>query len=465
MKTWKQWAVVMLLAVAIRASIFVIFFGQVGLPNSAMLYVDIAHHIIDGKGLGNDEALRREFREEYLPRHNNQYLDYENFVKIRTPQLEEFQPYRGRSPGYILFMTGIFATFGTYRVFVVQIFQLLLNALAAVFIFLIGRELWSHKVGIWAATLFALWVPQGFVGMLVMHDSLIAFCVAMALFFYVKAWKNPSKWGWVIACSVALGLGVNIRESVLVVAAVFVGGWWLHGINKHALMKSIVMGGLVGLMMLPWALWNYTHIGKFIFLIPHKGISLIDGIADSDRENRWEIKDANGIYNPVTFVENKLGYNPPYRSPEFDDVLVQEAIRIIKQDPLWYTSTLVKRFLRFTIVPWSLWQQLAPEPQWIHFKEKGGTFFEYLRKHPWTVFWKIVGKSLDAGLFLLALLPFYFEKQNWRRNLVFFGIPLLVILGYLPMKIQPQYIVPMQVPFFLLAAAGIIGIQNRFFKK
>ncbi len=440
-------------ALLVRGTILMMYTDNVGWASSSMMFVDVARHVVEGKGLGYDDVVKREFQATLAARHDNKWIDIDDFLKLRSSAPEAYQPYRGRSPGYILFLSLVFFLTGSMKVFFPRLIQIILNASLCFALYSMGKQLWSHRVGLWAAILFACWVPQALVSVMVGHDGLIPFFVGLSLFAFTKTLADFS-WSRVAWCAVLVGLGINVRESCLLLAGLFVVGWLVLFPLRASMGKLLLFVALIAGSLLPWSLWNKSHVGRFMFLIPHQGVSLLDGIADADAFNQFGLRELDGTYHWDRLVQQKYGAEAPtIRSVEYNDALMTEARRIIRQNPAWYAKSVLKRVVQFTVLPWSMWQLLASEPQWSTFKAAGGTLTRYIKDYPAPFFFRIFGKAVEGGLFILFVAGLALERKRWREMMVFAAVPLITIFSLAPMKIQPSYIVPMQIPYFLLAAA------------
>ncbi len=95
-----------------------------------------------------------------------------------------------RTPGYPLFLAGIFALTG-YSTTAVLIIQIVLAALSCVLIYLIGRSLYDHRTGVWAAILAIVNIKLGVYAGQVMSETLFTFLLVTCFYAATAFFEKP----------------------------------------------------------------------------------------------------------------------------------------------------------------------------------------------------------------------------------------------------------------------------------
>lgn len=175
-----------------------------------------------------------------------------------------------RTPGYPLFIAGLYAVFGV-RVVAVQLAQCVLFAGTCWLVQDIARRLYSERVGLVAGLLCAVhpsllrYVPD-------LHlETLLTFLFTLSTWLSCLFFEKPtSKRGFLLG--VAWGLASLTKAVVLVYPAVFAVLWWLslrrRQPSQARSLPALVPLGVALLSMAltisPWTIRNYVVTGHFV---------------------------------------------------------------------------------------------------------------------------------------------------------------------------------------------------------
>lgn len=114
-----------------------------------------------------------------------------------------------------------FKFFGPH-VFWIRIFSVIITILTGYLIYLIGRRIYSYKVGLWALVLYLILPVVYFQGRRYHGDAYAVFFSTLGLFLFIKAWQADRK--LLFACSgffYAVSLGYKL-STVIGIAALLI---------------------------------------------------------------------------------------------------------------------------------------------------------------------------------------------------------------------------------------------------
>ena len=195
-----------------------------------------------------------------------QYLDLAQGMRMRGEYRSETEGMDLlRSPGYPLFLW-LGLTLGNGALNYVPLLQLLLVFFTAVFLYWIGLELGSRKAGFIAALLYLINPNAAFWSLMLLTETLAAFCLALSVWSAVKYWQSGGK-GWLFLSGLALSAGAITRPIVLPLAILVVLLLvWLEWRSSRSVKKSLsTLAVVVGVFALvfPWQLRNACLHGQF----------------------------------------------------------------------------------------------------------------------------------------------------------------------------------------------------------
>ncbi len=166
-----------------------------------------------------------------------------------------------RTPAYPLFIA---AMVGLFHVdLAVELGQIVLVAISAVLVFLIGLKIASRSVGFIAAVLFFLSPMTLFQSFMTLTETFFVFVLLLGIYTIVCT-KNLGIWA--LVCSGALfGFLVLVRPIALFVLPLLVV--WIVVEERHSPKAMLKSAGLfivgVALLLLPWMARNYILAGHF----------------------------------------------------------------------------------------------------------------------------------------------------------------------------------------------------------
>ncbi|MDP4231456.1 MAG: hypothetical protein Q8916_13740 [Bacteroidota bacterium] len=382
---------------------------------------------------------------------------YVDTSRISSP-LRQFvyQPFIDKPAGYPVFLTGIISVFG-YSLVVIQIIQGLFMAWIGPLFFLIGERLTKNfKYSLICGIGGAVWLNSARFDIVILPEPLVALPIAIAL--YLMASKYPSsksRWIGGLLAGLSIGIGTLLRPDVVLLPIFLFGGMAILYGFKYAGQFIIPFGLAMAAVISLQALFNYNNSGgKLIPLGYSNGIAAFEGISQFGdtlgtvySDDRLKIlEDQSDLYYP--------------RGPERDAERTKKAVAIIKERPVWFLTTVIKR-IPLLLTPRGLFIIEDSRPTMKtsdDFTQKfPGSLLREFRESPLTAIVKIMSSLLGLGLMFLALIGCWKWRNSYKIWLLPFAVVLYFVFSHLPVNVEPRYFYP-AVPF-------IIPLAGTFFIK
>lgn len=168
-----------------------------------------------------------------------------------------------RGPTYPLYVAGVYAIFGRGRVGAVRALDLVVHAATATLIAAILFSLAGSGAALATGWLYGLWPTTLYYAARPSSETLLAFFLALALWFLVR-WRAAPRWGWMAAAGAALGLACLTRGSAIVLLGLV--GLGLAFDAHRAVSRTAIVALLLSwaLVMAPWWIRNYRVSGGFV---------------------------------------------------------------------------------------------------------------------------------------------------------------------------------------------------------
>ncbi len=248
-------------------------------------------------------------------------------------------------PGYPLMLALIFKIFGESDT-VWRFAHLLLDALAAVLIFLIAAELLPRGVAILAGVLIAISPQVAYTSLMLLPDSPSIVPILLAVLLLVRAFKRPGMLT-IIGAGLLIGISCWFRPNALLLSpflALFVlllferGRRWRYAL---ALVAATI------LVLLPITIRNIVVFRSFIPLSLGAGHNICAGIADYDHENRFGLINKDHLVNQwEAQIYNRPDYARSLFAPDGiarERERIKRGVGIIKSHPFWFTGVMLRR--------------------------------------------------------------------------------------------------------------------------
>ncbi len=243
------------------------------------------------------------------------------------------------TPLYPIFLSLIYSLFG-HSFLAVRIVHSVIGTASIFIIYLLGKEMFSGKVGLLAGLLGAIYPFFIFFTGLILTETLFIFLFLCLMLFLMKMTFHM-KWTYAVSTGILAGLSILIKPvmayflpfAFITILAIY------RDRRKVLLRNGVLIFLMAGFVMLPWALGNYKRYGKFIFLTTTGGWTLYES-------NNPQADGGPGIEKIIWTEEMKR-----MDEIELDRYFKQQVILFIRNNPRRFLELAVikqKRFWSFT---------------------------------------------------------------------------------------------------------------------
>jgi hypothetical protein len=251
-------------------------------------------------------------------------------------------------PGYSILLAGIFKTFGESDT-AIEFVQMLCDSLAAVFVFLIGGELISLGIAVWAGILAALSPQFAYYSVLLLPDSLAVLPILVAVYFLIRAVKHPRLLSFALA-GIFIGLSCWLRANALLLAPILACLVPLLLARGRRLRYSLALVFGAAILIAPITIKNAIVFHRFIPLSLGAGQKLLEGIAEYDQGRFGIPKTDLGIMRQEAAMYQQPNYAMVLFGPdgiERDRLRVRRGLSVISAHPVWYGGVMFRRAVSF----------------------------------------------------------------------------------------------------------------------
>lgn len=364
---------------------------DVVLADDARIYIGLANNVLDGKGYS----------------------------------LDGIHPMAERVPVYPIFLSLMFSL-GKGNYFVVRIIQCILGAASCVLIYLLGKEIFSSRVGIIAAIIATFYYPFIQMSAYLVTETLSVFLILLSLWQLIKAKEDHSTWNLIFS-GILLGLASLTRSTFFgfypLIPAIFI----LTSPSKKegAKQGALVVVG-IGLALLPWVGRNYVHFHKFIPVSTRSG---------------WVLYQGN---NPMA-RGNSGGWWPIGR----EYVLPEEASLMAEIERNSYLGEKAKEFIR------------------INPRKSLDLFFKKI-VNMWRPYYsgtsrlsQLVMTFSYVPVMILGIMGIVLSRKTWRRSGIFVSFILYYALVHAILVATIRYRWPAMPFFFIFAGFTLTYLRER----
>ncbi|HJQ71043.1 MAG TPA: glycosyltransferase family 39 protein [Blastocatellia bacterium] len=253
-------------------------------------------------------------------------------------------------PGYSILMAALFRLFGETE-WLMRLARVILSSFGAVIITLIAAELFPRGVAVLAGLLAAISPHLAYYSLWHSPDSLAPLPILLAVFFLVRAWKRP-RLRTVLAAGAMVGLSCWLRSNALLLAP-FLSLAMLLLVDRGKRLKYSAAITLAAVAVIaPITARNWILYDSFIPLSLGAGITMVEGIAEYDYDNRFNLPVMD---IDVQTEEARRLNRPDYRhNPFWPDGVKRDRDRfnrasgIVRENPAWFSTVMLRR-MRFML--------------------------------------------------------------------------------------------------------------------
>jgi 4-amino-4-deoxy-L-arabinose transferase-like glycosyltransferase len=287
----------------------------------------------------------------HLARHLVQHGEYAYEVNVPTSL---------RPPLYPALVAAVFAIAGVDNFQAVRLVQIVLGLATVVAVFRLGREVYSERVGLWAAGLACFYPSFVGTGNLLLTETLFIFLLTAGIGLVARALKR-GEYLSLAAAGVVLGLGALTR-SVLYPFAPVLGlflfaAWGGSFLRRAAVVLAFVIPFVV--VLAPWAIRNTAVHRTFIPIDCMGGRNFMMG--NYEHTPLYRAWDAISIEGDRSWDAVLRAKHPELAMPgtvtqgQLDQIALKEGVRFVRENPGLTARRDVVKFFDF----WGLERELV----------------------------------------------------------------------------------------------------------
>jgi beta-galactosidase len=248
-----------------------------------------------------------------------------------------------RPPGYPLLLAFSFSLFGE-SLLPVRAAQACADLLSCFLVYVLGRKLFSERVGLIGAGIFALFPVQILYVPIIMSETVFTTLLVMYL---VLCADGTSSWKQGVLAGIVLGAGALVRPTVLLLPAAIAAVRWIRGWTPGENLRALAITAAAALVVLsPWLIRNHDEFGR-VSLTSNTGVNFWMGAHSG----------ATGSYsfppnNPLLAAKDEF---------EESDTGMRLGLAFIVDHPTEYGVILAKKWAHFFSVDY--WLLLAMHEQ------------------------------------------------------------------------------------------------------
>jgi len=330
---------------------------------------------------------------------------------------------------YTSYLSGVYAVFGHHPL-TARLIQIVISAAGIWLVFRLGRRLFDSVVGLVAAGLAACYAYLILFNASLMTQSFYILAVLASLDAALGL-VDKHTWRRWAALGIFLGLGVLLRQSLLLFAPVLLLWiWWAGSRAPHAAQERRArLGGmalavaLIALCILPWTARNYVAFQDFLLLNSNGGYWLYSSNHP-----------AQGTTFDSTFKAPIPDELVNLKEPAIDRALMRQGIGFILADPVRVGLLSLDRLKDYF---------------WLFPTENSSALSNWSR-------------LFSFGLYLpFMVYGLYLSRRHWRMCLPLYLYVAIDGIFCLLTWAAPRYRLPSDVILMVFAGLGVVTLAVR----
>jgi len=340
-------------------------------------------------------------------------------------------------PVYPLIVAAIFEAFGVHTaqsIFAVHVFDCLVNALACIPIFLVARNSFGRRAGLWAAWVWVFF-PYGiyFAAAWAWSTHLLMNALLWLLYMAQRIEASPKLGLWADFGFLA-GIAGLIEPSVLVVVPflLLLAAWRLARVGGRWLLPCAAASLMLAATIAPWLIRDAMLFHRFIPMRDSMGLELWMG--NNGHSVRFTSDDLHPLHNAQELAEyNSMG------ELAYMDHKAAQAHAYIAAHPASYAGMCLRRAVYLWTGYWSFGA-------------------EYLKMEPMDAF----NVPFQSSLTLLALCGLWFawKRARWE-SIRYAGVMFLFPIVYYFSHPEPYHMRTLDPLIVILGCYAIVGWRER----
>jgi hypothetical protein len=250
-------------------------------------------------------------------------------------------------PGYSMLILAIYGNNARDRRYgALRLGQILCDSICAVIMLLIAAQLFPAGVGIVAGLLAAFSPHLAYYSVWLTPDSLSALPILLAVFLIIRAAKRP-RFTTMMTAGALLGASCWLRSNSLLLAPLLALTVPFLFEGRKRLLYGLGLTGAAMLIIAPITLRNWIVYHRFIPITIVTGINLVQGLAEYDLNNSFEmpLMDSEVVTKDVEW-NGRPDYGASLWTPdgvERDRTRFDRGLEVIRSHPTWFLRVMVQR--------------------------------------------------------------------------------------------------------------------------
>jgi 4-amino-4-deoxy-L-arabinose transferase-like glycosyltransferase len=367
----------------------------------------------------------------------------ERLSPARVPPKDpaRWRPTALHPPGYASYLALVYRVFGWPPIPWAKALQAVVDALACILLFHVGRQFGGDGVGRFAAWCYALFPPLAY---LVTSRVADAFMPAFLLVVFAcwLAGTRTRRYAWFALAGIVLGVACLFRPDTLLLPSFLLVGALLVMPWRAALVSTALLGACAFLVLVPWGLRNRRAEGDFNVTTHAGGMALYQGIG--------QFPNPYGIVfdDDVIAAEARRAGFDGIDDPRADRWFRARFAAIARANPALLLRNAVKR-IPIALVPmyhWGYANAAYAGHGFYDFEKRGVSPSAALREHTGEIlraYWdRIVFGVIGFGLLVANFALIVLDRRHWRWG-VLLALPYLyLVLSHLPIMLGARLLVP-----------------------
>lgn len=250
-------------------------------------------------------------------------------------------------PGYLFFLIALYGERAPDPAYTrLRIAQAIIDSLSAVMVLLIAAELLPLAAAVIGALFVSLSPHLAYYSQWLSPDSFAVLPILLAVYLVIRAGKRP-RLATVAAAGAMIGFSCWLRVNALLLAPFLAIAILLLFERGKRWRYSAIFVFATALIIAPLTIRNWVTYNRFIPVSLGAGITLIEGIAEYDKEGRFNLPPDDAYAGRM---EAQQYGRPEYaRSLWFPDGVQRDrdrfarGVAVIRSDPGWFLGVMLHR--------------------------------------------------------------------------------------------------------------------------
>jgi len=187
---------------------------------------------------------------------------------------------------YTLYLAFVYKIFGPNPLIARIIQSVIVGILLPLLTFKLGKFLFTEKVGLVAAGISAIYIYFVYYAGTLMTESFYILAILTSLYLAMRLVKinqgedAKAKYRYAILLGITLGMAALLRQLIILfIPFVFLWVWWSgRKTGRKSLIPDLaVVGIIIGLLILPFTVYNYLRFDRFVLLNTNAGYAFFWG--------------------------------------------------------------------------------------------------------------------------------------------------------------------------------------------